>query len=199
MKTHPPAIATWLLERLIRRSQREALIGDLFEEFIRRGSPHWYWGQMLKAIAIDFAHRARTEWFAVVFAGVWITMLAQVWPHIMMTLGSQPLIWLGIGWPWPLSLLCYVAIFTAATTVSLWIGLVLYFVLTRRFECRSLLRGMAVTSVLDLAINTGSLFFVGRHRVGIYMISWLPLFVALLVSMIAGRAVGSRGANKSTA
>jgi len=58
---------------------------------------------------------------------------------------------------------------------------------------------MAVTSVLDLAINTGSLFFVGRHRVGIYMISWLPLFVALLVSMIAGRAVGSRGANKSTA
>ena len=200
MKTHPPAIATWLLEHLVRGHQREALAGDLFEEFTRRGSTLWYWRQVLKAIAVSVAHRARAEWFAVVFAMAWTLLVSRLWGHLMTYPRFQSLVGLGAAWNGPQSLLYYVAVFTAATTLTLWMGLSLYLALTRRFDSRTLLRGMAVASVLDLAINAGGLFIVstGRYRVGIYLASWLPLFIALVISIFAGRAADSQEAQSNS-
>lgn len=197
MKTHPPAIATWLLEHLVRGPRSEALAGDLFEEFTRRGSPLWYWRQVLKAVAVSFARRARAEWFTVVFAMAWTLLVSRLWGHVMTYPRFQSLVGLGAAWNGPQSLVYYVAIFTAATTLTLWMGLSLYLALTRRFDSRALLRGMAVASVLDLAINMGGLFIVsmGPYRISIYLISWLPLFVALVVSIVAGRTANPPKAN----
>jgi hypothetical protein len=46
----PPAVATWLLERLTSGPLREALIGDLIEHYTRRPSRFRYWRQVLTAI-----------------------------------------------------------------------------------------------------------------------------------------------------
>jgi hypothetical protein len=197
MKTHPPAIATWLLEHLVRGPQSEALAGDLFEEFTRRGSPLWYWRQVLKAIAASFARRARAEWFTIAFAMAWMLLVSSVWGHLMTYPRFQSLVGLGAAWNGPQSLWYYVAVFTAVTTLTLWMGLSLYLALTRRLDSRTLLRGMAVAGVLDLAINMGGLFIasMGRYRISIYLISWLPLFFALLTAIFVGRAANPPKAN----
>jgi hypothetical protein len=41
----PPALARWLVEHLASGYQRDALIGDLFEEYQLGRSRLWYWGQ----------------------------------------------------------------------------------------------------------------------------------------------------------
>lgn len=49
----PPRLASWLLEHLGPRYQRESLAGDLFEEFQQRRSYAWYWRQVLIAIVAE--------------------------------------------------------------------------------------------------------------------------------------------------
>jgi signal peptidase I len=47
----PPRLATWLLSRYSCAYRRDALIGDLAEEYDRGRAPAWYWLQALQAIA----------------------------------------------------------------------------------------------------------------------------------------------------
>jgi preprotein translocase subunit SecY len=49
-RTVPPVVATWLLKRVARGN--EALIGDLLEEYGRRGSAVWYWRQVLTTVLV---------------------------------------------------------------------------------------------------------------------------------------------------
>jgi len=42
----PPGFATWLLQHVGNRYQRDALIGDLIEEYDSGRSPAWYWQQV---------------------------------------------------------------------------------------------------------------------------------------------------------
>ncbi len=51
MKRPAPRFATWLLARLGDRYRRDALIGDLAEEYQRGRSSSWYWRQALCALA----------------------------------------------------------------------------------------------------------------------------------------------------
>ena len=46
----PPALATWLLDRLGYAAENPALAGDLLEEFHNGRSPAWYWRQTLTVI-----------------------------------------------------------------------------------------------------------------------------------------------------
>lgn len=55
----PPALATWLLNRLAPGEKRESLIGDLIEQHQRGRSPAWYWRQ---AVNVVIAHLAATLW-----------------------------------------------------------------------------------------------------------------------------------------
>ena len=199
MKNTPPEFATWLLERLLPARQGEVLAGDLVEEYGRRCSPAWYWRQVITAIAVSLANQARAEWFAVAYALLWTLFVSAIWGRFMRDPRFQSVVGLGMEWSWPQSLLYFVAVFTAATILTLWVGLSLYLALTHRFERRRLLRGMAVASVLDLAINAGGVFFAGRHRLSIYLISWLPLFFALLISMFLGRGTTSLPSQDSAA
>lgn len=53
----PPRLATWLLSRLLPERDRDAVLGDLVEEYalrLRSASPstvsRWYWGQVYRSI-----------------------------------------------------------------------------------------------------------------------------------------------------
>lgn len=59
MKARPPALAAWLLERLLDRDSYEAVAGDLDEEFLdqqdavgRRAAARWYWKSALRSIVV---------------------------------------------------------------------------------------------------------------------------------------------------
>jgi hypothetical protein len=52
MKTdrHPPVFATWLIEHFTDPYRRDALVGDLIEEYRGGRSGGWYWGQCAVAV-----------------------------------------------------------------------------------------------------------------------------------------------------
>ena len=55
MKTHrPPALATWLLERLGSDPQNEQIVGDLIEQYADGRTRAWYWRQITAAILAGF-------------------------------------------------------------------------------------------------------------------------------------------------
>lgn len=112
MKTsHPPLVATWLLERLYSGGESESLIGDLMECYRHGRSAPWYWRQVLAAILLSFCREVRghillairaviTGWGAFLmlrFAS--LGMLSRFHPHFRLVthLGSTvglPLTWL---------------------------------------------------------------------------------------------------------
>jgi signal peptidase I len=56
----PPRLATWLLEHAACRYRREALTGDLVEEYQARRSDAWYWREVLFAIVARVGHAVRS-------------------------------------------------------------------------------------------------------------------------------------------
>ena len=88
--TRPPALATWLLTRLVPRSHSEAVAGDLHEQFAYGRSSFWYWRQALNTILVHGAREVRSAkltmvvavvvgWLAIVACGIVVneTMLLQ--------------------------------------------------------------------------------------------------------------------------
>jgi signal peptidase I len=49
-RARPPTLATWFLDRLGDKYRRDALVGDLLEEYRRGRSNAWYWRQVLWAM-----------------------------------------------------------------------------------------------------------------------------------------------------
>ena len=50
--THPPSLATKLLEAFVPPRTSDALLGDLIEQYARGRSRAWYWRQVLLALVI---------------------------------------------------------------------------------------------------------------------------------------------------
>jgi hypothetical protein len=59
--SHPPIVATWLLEHLRSDSVNESLIGDLMEEYGRGRSSGWYWKQALAIIVVSSRDEIRAH------------------------------------------------------------------------------------------------------------------------------------------
>jgi hypothetical protein len=57
--SQPPSLATWLLEQWGPGPNREALAGDLIEQYQQRRAPAWYWRQVLRAILFGAVHDIR--------------------------------------------------------------------------------------------------------------------------------------------
>ena len=56
--SRPPRAAVWFLTRLLPRDrQREVILGDMLEEFRRRGSRGWYWRESFSVLARTCGHR----------------------------------------------------------------------------------------------------------------------------------------------
>ena len=51
----PPELASWLIEHLIPGIRKDALVGDLLEEFSQGRSAAWYWYQALVAVLVNFS------------------------------------------------------------------------------------------------------------------------------------------------
>jgi hypothetical protein len=51
-RRNAPRLATWILNRFAAGPRREALIGDILEDFAAGRSITWYWRQVLTAAAV---------------------------------------------------------------------------------------------------------------------------------------------------
>ena len=74
-RSHPPAVAMWLLRHLIPRRNREALAGDLVESFSQRHSPSWFWRQVLIAILVGASRELSSRWPQICFAAAGTALL----------------------------------------------------------------------------------------------------------------------------
>lgn len=54
-----PALPTWLLNRFVSGNRREALLGDLFEEYQAGRTAGWYWWETLVALFFSIRRHAR--------------------------------------------------------------------------------------------------------------------------------------------
>jgi hypothetical protein len=67
----PPAMATWLVERLSSRDRNEVLASDLQEQFNRGRSNAWYWRQVLVVILLVIMKERRVLALAAVVTIGW--------------------------------------------------------------------------------------------------------------------------------
>ena len=59
--SHPPIVATWLLENCTFGVPNHALLGDLAEEYADGRSAFWFWRQALAALLINFGRGVRAH------------------------------------------------------------------------------------------------------------------------------------------
>lgn len=83
----PPRVATWLAHRLVLGPRRESLLGDLIEQYRQGRSGHWYWRQVLIAIAVGTAHDLA--------AHKWLALRALTIGWTLYYLSSFPVTWAG--------------------------------------------------------------------------------------------------------
>jgi dipeptidyl aminopeptidase/acylaminoacyl peptidase len=97
----PPRVATWILRRFGGQYRRDALHGDLIEEYQRGRSNAWYWWQVLCALTASARHRIRSRPPAMIALIIWWCVLlgltfALKWPVIIFAL-DPTLYWLYRG------------------------------------------------------------------------------------------------------
>jgi hypothetical protein len=188
MKSHPPSLATWLLEHLIRREDNEALAGDLSEEFAQGRSVTWYWHQVFVAILVALSKELRTRWvtflFAIIVSGV--VSYRQIWHSFEF----EGLFTWGIKLPWPVSLLFTIALWSAAEGLVFVVAFSAYLGAIRRFNLHSFLKGVLVAlvplSLGNLALSC--LWIVHPPVVLFFTVIWrLPLFFSLVLATWGAR------------
>jgi hypothetical protein len=188
MKPHPPSLATWLLEHLIRREDNEALAGDLSEEFAQGRSVTWYWYQVFVAILVALSKELRTRWvtflFAIIVSGV--VSYRQIWHSFEF----EGLFTWGIKLPWPVSLLFTIALWSAAEGLVFVVAFSAYLGTIRRFNLHSFLKGVLVAlvplSLGNLALSC--LWIVHPPVVLFFTVIWrLPLFFSLVLATWGAR------------
>ena len=63
--TQPPRMATWMLKHFGSGPDNDTLLGDLAEQYQRKGNAMWYWRQALKAIPVSLLKEVRAhKWIA---------------------------------------------------------------------------------------------------------------------------------------
>ena len=200
--SHPPALASWLLEHLVPEGKNEILAGDLLEEFGQRGSAAWYWRQVLAAIIVGFFRELRVRWTAILFAIVF--SIAAPWRYILGAPQFRSLQHLAIRLPWPLSLISEIGSLALVNTIMLVFAIGVYEVVAigvhqvvvrnsnPRKLTQALLAGLSVVALSSTGIFCSPALYPFSPRSVISFIGHLPLLFGLLVSMwIVAPSVGS--------
>ncbi len=185
-------LAVWLFQHLTRREHREALAGDLLEEYSRR-SDSWYWRQVLAAIAVDFRTSLRSRWVSVALA--LLLCGAFPWKQLFLSERFQSFLFAGIQLRWPGSLLVGIAIITAFQGVILLAALSAYVVGTNNFHRRNFLS--ALYPALFVLILGNAAVAISQplpwSRLFFYYVIWrLPLFFSVVISMMRVRVNSER-------
>jgi hypothetical protein len=95
---HPPWLAARLLTGIIHTNDRDALLGDLHEEYAARASAspsaaaRWYWNQAIRSLPILLGRRARRgRWLSTLA----IAIAAYVVVGALNAIGTWIVMWLG--------------------------------------------------------------------------------------------------------
>jgi hypothetical protein len=129
--------------------------------------------------------RLHVHWLEVAFAVAWIGVLSVCWIQIKMSARFQSLLALGVGEPFPVSVIYMSVIYIAAITAILWAGLCIYLAITGGFDLRRLLRGLWVILIVAVPSLVTGIFLKGLPLPPsvAYPTLWLPLLFALWLSM----------------
>jgi hypothetical protein len=186
----PPAVATWTLEHLV-GGERQALAGDLLEEFRQGRSASWYWRQVLVAIFTSRAAQLRILWVAAGFTIARIGFLhasSQWLLHISRGRLFQTVFAWGLGLAWPLSEIYAITFFAAVAAIPLLISLTMYLGATRNLNVRVLAQGILV-GMVGFAFSYVGLMLLPTPENSLagtfagHVIVSLPLFVGLVLSL----------------
>jgi hypothetical protein len=170
----PPALATWLLERIVPGENNEALAGDLLEEFNRRGSAAWYWRQVLGAILAGVSKQLHAGWFEAGCEILWTFGFATVWTCVVPTYQD---FMLRCAWVQP----------------SAYSGLIFHCSLFRSFDVRIVGHSASELELYQWAIEIAAYAVIVGSGVGVYLILnrsfslrrfWSGLLVGLFVVVI---------------
>lgn len=196
----PPAAATWLLEHFACKSRRDALIGDLEEEFAHGRSKAWYWRQALLAVSGEIIRETGAVWTAAAVAMLWASAMF-VFPLYVRAVTRTAAFSAVVGWgmrlAFPFSMIYGVAVFNLASTFLLIAALLIYLGVLDGLRVRSVLIGsisgwiVMEASSLGWAILPSSLL-VPRSALFRSLVVSVPLFFGVLAAIWAGRRAGSR-------
>jgi hypothetical protein len=193
-----------VLEHFVFGNKNEALTGDLLEEYQRRRSNSWYWRQVFGAILAGLASELRAEWcaagpatvWAFGLTTVWVCFVPEYWPPFPWII-ERMLVAIAIRQPWGTVVMhvmgpyIQTGLSIADNAVMLGLGIALYLALLRSLNLRCLARGLAVGLLLvTLEDQTWQRILHLRglllwHYISFLWLwfSWLPLFVAVLISL----------------
>jgi hypothetical protein len=106
-----------------------------------------------------------------------------------MSAAFQSLLAIGLGQPFPLSVVYVAFIYVVAITAILWVGLCLYLAITGSLNLRRLLRGLCLILVVVVPSLSSGLFLKGLRLSPLvtYLTFWLPSLFALWLSIRAQR------------
>jgi hypothetical protein len=140
---NPPALALWLLRHACSGLHKEALTGDLLEQFQERRSRVWFWKQVVVAIAIGYLHESRRHWPAFTYAFAGAASITYAWKLV----GHLPSTrWYDLPWPWSQIVMEH-SDWAALALVPLPV-LTISLIINRNFRWISLLRTTALTLAL---------------------------------------------------
>jgi hypothetical protein len=198
---HPPAAATWLLEHLARGPRKEALIGDLQEEFYRGRTAAWYWRQALLAASMEIIRMTSAVWTAAAAALLWGT--AMFWfplyvRDVTRTAAFNAVLEWGMRLAFPFSMIYGIAVFNLMSTLLLIAALTVYLAAAGGLHPRKVLIGMISgwivmeVSSFGWAILPSPLHFPAGASFRSAVVS-VPLFFGVLAAIWAARRLGPRG------
>jgi hypothetical protein len=86
--SHPPRLATWLLQRWGSGPRRASLVGDLIEQYSDGRSRAWYWRQVLRAILVGAVHDIRDNKLLALRASVGGFLILWLSAYLVQTMYS---------------------------------------------------------------------------------------------------------------
>jgi hypothetical protein len=190
MNSKAPALATWLLEHLV-PGEKDAIAGDLVEEFRNGRSRAWFWRQALTVIFLALCSESYRQRSAIVFAMLWAGIISVSRRHLLFASQFQSLVAWGIRRDWPESMVYSVGIFCAVNVLLIWAGLIVYLTIVDGFSRRGLSRGLvvgllagALSQLADFTFSVANISLPGS-----WYFVWVlgPPFFALLFSIWAAR------------
>jgi hypothetical protein len=174
-RSHPPALASWLLWHLSPKKNREALAGDLFESFSQGHSASWFWRQVLIAVLVGASRELSAHLSQICFAGAGTALLwRSSW--IMRIPALEHLRLWGIGLPWPVSAVYNVGLVEILRAVMVLPIIAALLLLTGSFGWARMIRCLCISLVLFAIGDLVLFWWLSGHRVDSYLQAWAALF-----------------------